>query len=149
MDKSTCQTYNLKNNFLGYRGIPTARTKLLHEEIADTHGVFIFVIPQATRIFDVNECDALLHSVQKKRMRSFPHLSARIILCEIETELVMRFVIIAQSSGASRGHIGGMQMVILIKAWSQKQSMSGMWAQKMNKIQLLNPIVIVSGNELF
>ena len=60
--------------FLGYRGIPTTRTKLLLEEIADTHGVFILVIPQATHIFDVNGCDALLHSVQKKRMWSFPAL---------------------------------------------------------------------------
>jgi len=58
MEKSTCQTCNLKNNFLGYRGIPKARTKLFLEEIA-----------QATHIFDVNGCDALLHSVQTKRMR--------------------------------------------------------------------------------
>ena len=71
MDKSTCQTYNLKNNFLGYRGVPTVRTTLLLEEIADSYGVFILVIPQATHIFDVNGCDAL-HSVQKKRIRSFP-----------------------------------------------------------------------------
>ena len=78
-----------------------------------------------------------------------PHLSVQIILCEIGTELVMGFVIIAQSNGASCGHIGGMQMVILMKVWSQKQSVSGMWTQKMNKIQLLNPIVIVSGNDLF
>ena len=72
MDKSTCQTYNLKNNFLGYRGIPTVRTKLLLEEIAENYGLFILVVPQATHIFDINGCDALLHSVQKKRMRSFP-----------------------------------------------------------------------------
>ena len=78
-----------------------------------------------------------------------PHLSVLIILCEIGTELVMRFVIIAQSSGASCGHIDGMQMVILMKVWSQKQSVSGLWTQKMNKIQLLNLIVIVNGNELF
>ena len=67
MDKSTCQTYNLKNNFLGYSGVPTVRTTLLLEEIADTYGVFILVIPQTTDIFDVNECDALLHSVPYKR----------------------------------------------------------------------------------
>ena len=72
MDKSTCKTYNIKNNFLGYRGIPTVRTKLLLEEIAENYGVFILVVPQATHIFDINGCDALLHSVQKKRMRSFP-----------------------------------------------------------------------------
>ena len=72
MDKSTCQTYNLKNNFLGYRGIPTAQTKLFLDEIAEKHGVFILVVPQATHIFYINGCDALLHSVQKKRMRSFP-----------------------------------------------------------------------------
>ena len=72
MDKSTCQTYNLKNNFLGYRGIPTAQTKLFLDEIAEKHGVFILVVPQATHIFDVNGCDALLHSVQEKPMQNCP-----------------------------------------------------------------------------
>ena len=36
------------------------------------YGVFVLVVPQATHIFDINGCDALLLSVQKKRMRSFP-----------------------------------------------------------------------------
>ena len=72
MDKSTCQTYNLKNNFFGYRGVPTKRTELLLEEIAIMYGVFILVLVQATHCFDINGCDALLHSAQKKRMRSYP-----------------------------------------------------------------------------
>ena len=80
-----------------------------------------------------------------------PRRSEQIILYEIGTGHVMRFVIIAQSSGASCGRIGGMQMVILMKVWSQKQSVSGMWTQKIKKIQLPNPIaiVIVSENEFF
>ena len=56
----------------GYNGVPTKRTELLLEEIAGTHGVFILALIQATHTFDVNGCDALLHSVQKKRMRTFP-----------------------------------------------------------------------------
>lgn len=57
---------------LAYRGIPTARKNLLLEKISGTHGVFILVIPQATYIFYINGCDALLPLVQNKRMRSFP-----------------------------------------------------------------------------
>ena len=72
MDKITCQTYNLRDNFLGYRGVPTERTTLLLEDIAGMYGIFILVLVQATPTFDVNGCDALLHSAQKKRMRSFP-----------------------------------------------------------------------------
>ena len=72
MDKSTCQSYNLKANSFGYNGVPTVRTKLLLEEISEMHAVFILAIVQATHIFDVNGCDALLHSSQKKQMRSYP-----------------------------------------------------------------------------
>ena len=36
------------------------------------HGVFIMAVCQPTHCFDVNECDALLHSAQKKKMRSYP-----------------------------------------------------------------------------
>ena len=36
------------------------------------YGVYILVAVQATHTFDFNGCDALLHSAQKKRMRSFP-----------------------------------------------------------------------------
>ena len=61
-----------QEQFLGISRYSNGSNKSFLEEIADTHGVFILVIPQATHIFDVNGCDALLHSVQKKRMRSFP-----------------------------------------------------------------------------
>ena len=71
IDKSTCQSYNLKQNFFGYRGVPTSRTELLLQEIADAHGVFILVAVQATHTFDVNGCDALLHSAQKRKLRSY------------------------------------------------------------------------------
>ena len=54
----TCQSYNLKENFFGYRGVPTYRTQLLLEELSDKHGVFIMVVAQATYTFDVNGCDA-------------------------------------------------------------------------------------------
>ena len=72
IDKSTCQSYNLKENFFGYRGVPTSRTQLLLEELSDKHGVFIMVVVQATHTFDVNGCDALLHSAQKRKLRSYP-----------------------------------------------------------------------------
>ena len=72
MDKSTCQSYNFKENFFGYKGVPTTRTQLLLEEISVVHGVFILAAIQATHTFDVNGCDALLHSAQKRTMRSFP-----------------------------------------------------------------------------
>ena len=54
----TCQSYNLKENFFGYRGVPTYRTQFLLEELSDKHGVFIMVVVQATYTFDVNGCDA-------------------------------------------------------------------------------------------
>ena len=72
MDKRICQSYNFAANMFGYNGVPTKRTELLLEEIAGMHGVFILALIQATHTFDVNGCDALLHSVQKKRMRTFP-----------------------------------------------------------------------------
>ena len=72
MDKSTCQTYNHATNFFEYKGVPTKRTKWLLEEISATHGVFIMAVCQPTHCFDVNGCDALLHSAQKKQMRSYP-----------------------------------------------------------------------------
>ena len=34
IDKSTCQSYNLKQNFFGYRGVPISQTQLLLEDIA-------------------------------------------------------------------------------------------------------------------
>ena len=54
-----------KNKFL-------IETTLLLEEITEMYGVYILVAVQTTHTFDVNGCDALLHSAQKKRMRSFP-----------------------------------------------------------------------------
>ena len=107
MDKSTCQTYNLKNKFLGYRGVPTVRTTLLLEEIPESHGLFILVVPQATHIFDINGCDALLHSVQKKRMWSFHKL-----LC---TDHSARDWKCACDETASCGRFTGMQMARLMK----------------------------------
>ena len=35
------------------------------------YGVFILVFPQATHIFDINGCDALLHSVQNHIVRDW------------------------------------------------------------------------------
>ena len=71
----------MKQNFFGYRGVPTSRTELLLQEIADAHGVFILVAVQATHTFDVNGCDALLHSAQKRKLRSYcaPLCTANII----------------------------------------------------------------------
>ena len=50
----------------------TSRTQLLLEELSDKHDVFIMVVVQATHTFDVNGCDALLHSAQKRKLRSYP-----------------------------------------------------------------------------
>ena len=72
MDKSTCQSYNHATNLFNYNGVPTKRTQLLLEDIAVFYGVFIMAVCQPTHCFDVNGCDALLHSTQKKRMRSYP-----------------------------------------------------------------------------
>mgnify|MGYP004361406655 CR=1 FL=1 len=72
MDKSTCQSYNHATNLFNYNGVPTKRTQLLLEDIAVFHGVFIMAVCQPTHCFDVNGCDALLHSAQKKKMRSYP-----------------------------------------------------------------------------
>ena len=72
IDKTACQSYNLQENFFGYRGVPTSRIQLLLEELSDKHRVFIMVVVQATHTFDVNGCDALLHSGQKRKLRSYP-----------------------------------------------------------------------------
>ena len=50
---------------------PSGSTILVLEEIAEDYGVFIKVVVQPTQCFDVNACDALLHSVQKRKMRSY------------------------------------------------------------------------------
>ena len=52
--------------------MPTSRTELLLEKIADAYEVLIMVVVQATHTFDVNGCDALLHSAQKRKLRSYP-----------------------------------------------------------------------------
>ena len=72
MDKSTCQTYNLKEGIFGYNGVPTARTVALLDEISENYGVFLMAIAQPTHCYDFNGCDALLHSTQKRKLRSFP-----------------------------------------------------------------------------
>ena len=72
IDKTTCQSYNLQENFFGYRGVPTSRIQLLLEELSDKHRVFIMVVVRATHTFDVNGCDALLHFAQKRKLRSYP-----------------------------------------------------------------------------
>ena len=40
--------------------------------MADEYGVFIGVIVQPTHRFDFNACDALYHSVVKRRVRQYP-----------------------------------------------------------------------------
>ena len=44
MDKSTCQSYNHTTNFFDYKGVPTKRTVLLLEDIAQIRGVFIMAV---------------------------------------------------------------------------------------------------------
>ena len=72
LDKSTCQSYNGAPGIFGFNGRPSERTVLLLEEIAEDYGVVIKAVVQPTHCFDINACDALLHSVQKRKMRSYP-----------------------------------------------------------------------------
>ena len=55
----------------GYPGKTTVYATLLFEDIAADHGVFIGVIVQPTHGFDLNACDALYHSVVKRRIRQY------------------------------------------------------------------------------
>ena len=77
IDKSTCQSYNLKQNFFGYRDVPTSRTQLLLEDIAEKHDLSIMIV-QATHTFDVNGCDALLHLLKSGNCEVTPPHYARI-----------------------------------------------------------------------
>ena len=72
MDKSTCQSNNRGVGIFGYPGKPTIDVTLLLEDIATEYGVFIGVIVQPTHRFDFNACDALYHSVVKRRVRQYP-----------------------------------------------------------------------------
>ena len=115
MDKSTCQTYNLKNNFLGYRGIPTARTKLLLDEIAEKHGVFILVVPQSTHIFILTDVMRFFILYKRSECGVFLLRFVQIISYGIGNVRVMRFATIAQFNGVSCGRFDGMQMARLMK----------------------------------
>ena len=48
MDKSTCQSYNLRDGIFGFRGTPTKRTIKLLEKIQGSYGVCIMAVVQAT-----------------------------------------------------------------------------------------------------
>ena len=72
LDKSTCQSYNLAPGIFGFNGKPTKRTTDLLQEIACDYGVVVEAIVQPTHCFDLNACDALLHSCQKRKLRSYP-----------------------------------------------------------------------------
>ena len=72
MDKSTCQSNNRQVGIFGYPGVPTKDVALLLEEIAADYGVFIGVVVQSTHRYDLNACDALYHSVVKRRVRQYP-----------------------------------------------------------------------------
>ena len=71
MDKSTCQSYNLKEGVFGYKGTPTKAVEELLTVIEKKYGVVIKAIVQPTHCFDLNACDALYHSVAKRRLRQF------------------------------------------------------------------------------
>ena len=71
MDKSTCQSYNLKAGIFGYNGTPTKAVETLLAEIGKKYNVVVQAIVQPTHCFDLNACDALYHSVAKRRLRQF------------------------------------------------------------------------------
>ena len=69
--------------------------QLLLEDIAEMHGVFIMALCKLTRYFDVNGCDAPLHSSQKKRKReAIPRPCALSISFVIGSVHVKRFALI-------------------------------------------------------
>ena len=70
--KSTFQSCNLADGIFGYHGKPTKSTHDIIQALADEYGVFIGVIIQPTHRFDFNACDALYHSVVKRRIRQYP-----------------------------------------------------------------------------
>ena len=72
MDKSTCQSYNLGIGVFGYPGKPTKATAQILETIGRKYGVVVKAVVQPTHCFDLNSCDALYHSVAKRRLRQFP-----------------------------------------------------------------------------
>ena len=72
MDKSAFQSNNRGVGIFGYPGKPTVDANLLLQDVADEYGVFIGVIVQPTHRFDFNACDALYHSVVKRRVRQYP-----------------------------------------------------------------------------
>ena len=135
MDKSTCHTYNLKEYFFGYRGVLTSRTTLLLEDIAEMYGVYILVVVQATHTFDINGCNALLYSAQKKRMRSFP---APLCTEHIVRDWKRACEEVCHSRTIQRcfmRHSGGMRTV--------RSMRNGMQIQKMNNKHLRSLKVIV------
>ena len=72
IDKSTCQSNNRGIGIFGYPGTPNIDVTLLLEGIVAEYGVFIGVIVQPAHRFDLNACDALYHSVMKRRVRQYP-----------------------------------------------------------------------------
>ena len=61
-----------RNGYCTIQGKPTIDATLLLEDVAAEYGVFIGVIVQPTHRFDFNACDALYHSVVKRRVRQYP-----------------------------------------------------------------------------
>eukprot|EP00493_Phyllostaurus_siculus_P022786 UN23120 len=105
-------------------------TTLPLEEIAEMYGVYILMAVQTTHTFDVNGCDALLHSAQKNGCGVFLHLYVRNILYGTGSALVKRFVILELFRDASCGHSVGMRTVRLMRAWSLKRYGNGTKIQK-------------------
>ena len=75
LDKS--QSYNGAPGVFGFNGRPSQRTKDLLDEIGDNYGVVIKAVVQPTHCFDINACDALLHSCHKTKLRSYPATRCR------------------------------------------------------------------------
>ena len=64
--------FEKKNGYCTKPWKPTIDATLLLEDVAAEYGVFIGVIVQPTHRFDFNACDALYHSVVKRRVRQYP-----------------------------------------------------------------------------
>ena len=70
IDKSTCLSYNLRENAFGYRGVPTNAFKELLREIEFAYAVNLDVQIQPTHTFDFNAQDALYHGELKRQIRN-------------------------------------------------------------------------------
>ena len=68
IEKSTCLSYNLRENDFGYKGVPTNAFRDLLDEMELDFAVDISVEIQPAHTFDFNAQDALFHAELKRQL---------------------------------------------------------------------------------